>query len=66
LRSGQFSTYCDGLWSLHYAVIMNSWLGVLLVLGSWVMSILHSTLQILMVVWLSFCTNMKSPLFLWT
>ncbi|XP_040097587.1 olfactory receptor-like protein OLF4 [Oryx dammah] len=40
---------------LHYTVIMNAWLCALLVLVSWIISILDSFLQTLMVSKLSFC-----------
>ncbi|ELV12124.1 olfactory receptor 7A17 [Tupaia chinensis] len=42
---------------LHYTVIMHPWLCVLLVLVSWVVSVLYSLLQSLMVLRLSFCTQ---------
>ncbi|XP_062965109.1 olfactory receptor 7A17-like [Cynocephalus volans] len=48
---------------LHYTVIMNPQLCVLLVLVSWVMSALNSLLQSLMVLLLSFCTNFEIPHF---
>uniref|UniRef100_UPI00165922ED olfactory receptor-like protein OLF4 n=1 Tax=Halichoerus grypus TaxID=9711 RepID=UPI00165922ED len=48
---------------LHYMVIMNPQLCGLLVLVSWIMSILNSLLQTLMVLWLSFCTEVKIPHF---
>ncbi|XP_045660178.1 olfactory receptor-like protein OLF4 [Ursus americanus] len=44
---------------LHYTVIMNPRLCGLLVLVSWFMSILHSLLQTLMVLRLSFCTKVE-------
>ncbi|XP_068836194.1 olfactory receptor-like protein OLF4 [Capricornis sumatraensis] len=40
---------------LHYTVIMNAWLCALLVLVSWIIGILDSFLQTLMVSRLSFC-----------
>ncbi|XP_027952795.1 olfactory receptor-like protein OLF4 [Eumetopias jubatus] len=40
---------------LHYTVIMNPCFCGLLVLVSWMMSALHSLLESLMVLWLSFC-----------
>ncbi|XP_034509225.1 olfactory receptor 7A17-like, partial [Ailuropoda melanoleuca] len=40
---------------LHYTVIMNPQLCVLLVLVSWILSALDSLLRSLMVSWLSFC-----------
>ncbi|XP_044111257.1 olfactory receptor-like protein OLF4 [Neovison vison] len=46
---------------LHYMFIMNSQLCGLLVLMSWIMCILHSLLQTLMVLRLSFCTEVKIP-----
>ncbi|XP_002828846.4 olfactory receptor 7A5 [Pongo abelii] len=48
---------------LHYMVIMNPRLCGLLVLASWTMSALHSLLQILMVLRLSFCTALEVPHF---
>ncbi|XP_059016254.1 olfactory receptor 7A17-like [Mustela nigripes] len=48
---------------LHYTVIMNPRLCGLLVLGSWIISVLHSFLQISMVLQLSFCTEVKIPHF---
>ncbi|XP_021538892.2 olfactory receptor-like protein OLF4 [Neomonachus schauinslandi] len=46
---------------LHYMVTMNPWLCGLLVLVSWIMSVLHSLLQTLMVLWLSFHTVLEIP-----
>ncbi|XP_036158339.1 olfactory receptor 7A10-like [Myotis myotis] len=48
---------------LHYMVIMNPRLCGLLVLVSWIMSVLHSLLQCLMVLRLSFCTCLEVPHF---
>ncbi|XP_021104612.1 olfactory receptor 7A5-like [Heterocephalus glaber] len=48
---------------LHYMVIMNSPLCRVLVLVSWVVSILYALLQSLMVLRLSFCTDLKIPHF---
>ncbi|XP_035947656.1 olfactory receptor 7A17-like [Halichoerus grypus] len=48
---------------LHYTVIMNTQLCGLLVLMSWIMSVLNSLLQSLMVLWLSFCTDLEIPNF---
>ena len=48
---------------LHYRVIMNSKLCGLLVLVSWIMSVLHSLLQIFMVLQLSFCKDLEIPHF---
>ncbi|XP_073746675.1 olfactory receptor 7A17-like [Callorhinus ursinus] len=48
---------------LHYTVIMNPWLCGLLVLVSWVISVLNSLLQSLMVLQLSFCTEVEIPHF---
>ncbi|MBZ3878369.1 Olfactory receptor 7A10 [Sciurus carolinensis] len=48
---------------LHYMVIMNSQRCGLLVLVSWIMSALHSLLQVLMVSRLSFCTDLEIPHF---
>nr|XP_058146395.1 olfactory receptor 7A10-like [Dasypus novemcinctus] len=48
---------------LHYIVIMNPWLCVLLVLGSWIMISLHSLLESLMVLQLPFCAPLEIPHF---
>ncbi|CAO2630190.1 Olfactory receptor 7A17 [Lemmus lemmus] len=48
---------------LHYTVIMNPRLCVLMVLGSWIMNILHSTTQSLMTLRLSFCADLEIPHF---
>ncbi|KAG3280087.1 olfactory receptor 7A10-like [Ictidomys tridecemlineatus] len=48
---------------LHYMVIMNHQLCVMLVLVSWVGSFLHAILQSLMVLQLSFCTDLEIPHF---
>ncbi|XP_008590557.1 PREDICTED: olfactory receptor 7A10-like [Galeopterus variegatus] len=48
---------------LHYKVIMSPWLCVLLVLVSWMMSVLQSLLHSLMVLRLSFCTHLEIPHF---
>ncbi|XP_047555691.1 olfactory receptor 7A10-like [Lutra lutra] len=48
---------------LHYTVIMNPQLCGLLVLVSWVISVLNSSLQSLMLLQLSFCTEMEIPQF---
>ncbi|EHB14427.1 Olfactory receptor 19 [Heterocephalus glaber] len=48
---------------LHYTVIMNHKLCGLLVLVSWITSALNSLLQSLMVLQLSFCTELKIPHF---
>ncbi|XP_059551152.1 olfactory receptor 7A17-like [Myotis daubentonii] len=48
---------------LHYMVIMNPWLCGLLVLVSWITSALQSLLQSLMVLQLSFCTDLEIPHF---
>ncbi|XP_025721143.1 olfactory receptor-like protein OLF4 [Callorhinus ursinus] len=48
---------------LHYMVIMNPRLCGLLVLVSWIMSVLHSMLQTSMVLRLSFCTEVEIPHF---
>ncbi|VFV20138.1 olfactory receptor-like protein, partial [Lynx pardinus] len=44
---------------LHYMVIMNPRLCGLLVLVSWIMCVLNSLLQTLMVLGLSFCTTLE-------
>ncbi|CAI9169681.1 unnamed protein product [Rangifer tarandus platyrhynchus] len=48
---------------LHYTVIMNPQLCGLLVLVSWMMSALNSLLQSVMVLRLSFCTDLEIPHF---
>uniref|UniRef100_A0A8C6EFS6 Olfactory receptor n=1 Tax=Moschus moschiferus TaxID=68415 RepID=A0A8C6EFS6_MOSMO len=48
---------------LHYTVIMNPQLYGLLVLLSWIISFLHSLLESLMVLRLSFCTVLEIPHF---
>ncbi|XP_036901847.1 olfactory receptor 7A17-like [Sturnira hondurensis] len=48
---------------LHYTVIMNPHLCGLLVLVSWIISILNSLLESIMVLDLSFCSDLKIPHF---
>ncbi|XP_047706705.1 olfactory receptor-like protein OLF4 [Prionailurus viverrinus] len=48
---------------LHYTIIMNPQLCGLLVLVSWIMSVLYSLLQTLMVLRLYFCTEVEIPHF---
>uniref|UniRef100_A0A8D2E457 Olfactory receptor n=1 Tax=Sciurus vulgaris TaxID=55149 RepID=A0A8D2E457_SCIVU len=48
---------------LHYTAIMNSQLCGSLVLVSWILSLLHALLESLMVLRLSFCTNLEIPHF---
>ncbi|XP_070270070.1 olfactory receptor 7A10-like [Myotis yumanensis] len=48
---------------LHYMVIMNPRLCGLLVLLSWIMSVLNSLLESLMVLHLSFCSDLEIPHF---
>ncbi|XP_020044035.2 olfactory receptor 7A17-like [Castor canadensis] len=48
---------------LHYTVIMNPRLCVLMVVVSWIMSALHSFFQSLMVLQLSFCADLEIPHF---
>ncbi|XP_034507530.1 olfactory receptor-like protein OLF4 [Ailuropoda melanoleuca] len=48
---------------LHYTVTMNPRLCSLLLLVSWIMSALHSLLQTLMMLRLSFCTEVEIPHF---
>ncbi|XP_003432890.1 olfactory receptor-like protein OLF4 [Canis lupus familiaris] len=48
---------------LHYMVIMKTQLCALLVLLSWIVSVLYSLLQTSMVLRLSFCTEMAIPHF---
>ncbi|KAM4857998.1 olfactory receptor 7A5-like [Urocitellus parryii] len=48
---------------LHYMVIMNYRICGLLILVSWVVSILYSLLQSLMMLRLSFCTDLEIPHF---
>ncbi|XP_035888349.1 olfactory receptor 7A10-like [Phyllostomus discolor] len=56
----RFVAICD---PLHYMVIMTPQLCNLLVLVPWVMSALNSLLQCLMVLRLSFCTDLEIPHF---
>uniref|UniRef100_A0A8C9UJ51 Olfactory receptor n=1 Tax=Spermophilus dauricus TaxID=99837 RepID=A0A8C9UJ51_SPEDA len=48
---------------LHYTVIMKPWFCVWLILVSWVVSMSHALLQSLMMLRLSFCTDVKIPHF---
>ncbi|XP_006166591.2 olfactory receptor 7A17 [Tupaia chinensis] len=48
---------------LHYSVIMNSWLCVLLILLSWITNVLNSLLHSLIALRLSFCTPLEIPHF---
>ena len=48
---------------LHYTVIMNPRICGLMVLVSWIISLLHSLLESLMVLQLSFCTVLEIPHF---
>ncbi|XP_004469489.3 olfactory receptor 7C2-like [Dasypus novemcinctus] len=48
---------------LHYMVIMNPWLCVLLVLASWCLTVLMSLLETLPILRLSFCKNIEIPHF---
>ncbi|XP_045402557.1 olfactory receptor 7A17-like [Lemur catta] len=48
---------------LHYAVTVNPRLCGLLVLVSWIMSALDALLESLVVLWLSFCTDLEIPHF---
>ncbi|XP_032724356.1 olfactory receptor 7A10-like [Lontra canadensis] len=48
---------------LHYMVTMKTLLCVLLVMVSWIMSVLNSLLQSLMVLRLSFCSEVEIPHF---
>ncbi|KAK1342686.1 hypothetical protein QTO34_015452 [Cnephaeus nilssonii] len=56
----QFVAICH---PLHYMVIMNPWLCGLLVLLSWMISVLISLLHSLMVLRLSFCSDLEIPHF---
>ncbi|XP_029774448.1 olfactory receptor-like protein OLF4 [Suricata suricatta] len=56
----RFAAICH---PLHYMVIMNPRLCGLLVLVSWILSVLHSLLESLMVLRLSFCTVLEIPHF---
>ncbi|XP_037360095.1 olfactory receptor 7A10-like, partial [Talpa occidentalis] len=56
----QFVAICH---PLHYMVIMNPQFCSLLLLASWVISFLHSLLQSLMVLRLSFCSQVQIPHF---
>ncbi|XP_046293658.1 olfactory receptor 7A5-like [Marmota monax] len=48
---------------LHYTVIMNPQLCMLMVVVCWILSVLHALLQSLMVLRLSFCTDLEIPHF---
>ncbi|KAM6216765.1 olfactory receptor 7A17-like [Rhynchocyon petersi] len=48
---------------LHYTVIMNSQFCGLLVLLCWIISVLHSLLESVLVLRLSFCTDVEIPQF---
>ncbi|XP_076975727.1 olfactory receptor 7A10-like [Tamandua tetradactyla] len=48
---------------LHYTIIMNPRLCVLLVLGSWIISVLYAFLQNSLVLRLSFCAPLEIPHF---
>ncbi|XP_072455510.1 olfactory receptor 7A10-like isoform X2 [Notamacropus eugenii] len=48
---------------LHYVTIMNPRICGLLVLISWTVSLLNSTLHTLLMTWLSFCTERELPHF---
>nr|XP_020009903.1 olfactory receptor 7A17-like [Castor canadensis] len=48
---------------LHYTLIMNPQVCLLFLLVSWITSILHSVLQTLMVLRLSFCSDLEIPHF---
>ncbi|PNI50904.1 LOW QUALITY PROTEIN: OR7A17 isoform 3, partial [Pan troglodytes] len=56
----QFVAICH---PLHYTVIMNPRLCGLLVLAFWMIAALNSLSQSLMVLWLSFCTDLEIPHF---
>ncbi|MBZ3875632.1 Olfactory receptor 7A17 [Sciurus carolinensis] len=56
----QFVAICH---PLHYVVIMKPQFCGLLVLVSWIINILHSWLQSIMVLHLSFCTDLEIPHF---
>ncbi|XP_049644285.1 olfactory receptor 7A10-like [Suncus etruscus] len=48
---------------LHYTVIMNPRLCGLLLLGCWILSVLNSSLEVLVALRLSFCTEVEIPHF---
>ncbi|XP_025845659.2 olfactory receptor-like protein OLF4 [Vulpes vulpes] len=58
-----YDRYMAICYPLHYMIIMNPQLCSLLLLVSWIMSALHSLLQTLMVLQLSFCTHFQIPHF---
>ncbi|XP_041618599.1 olfactory receptor-like protein OLF4 [Vulpes lagopus] len=58
-----YDRYMAICYPLHYMIIMNPQLCSLLLLVSWIMSALHSLLQTLMVLRLSFCTHFQIPHF---
>ncbi|ELK30018.1 PREDICTED: olfactory receptor 7A17 [Myotis davidii] len=56
-----YDRYVAICYPLHYMVIMNPQLCGLLVLMSWIMGVLNSLAQSLMVLPLSFCTDLEIP-----
>ena len=58
-----YDRYLAICYPLHYTVMMNPWHCGLLILVSWVMSALNSLLQSLMMLRLSFCTDLEIPHF---
>ncbi|ELV09556.1 olfactory receptor 7A17 [Tupaia chinensis] len=48
---------------LHYTVIMNPWLCGVMLLAFWILSVLDSLFRTLLVLKLSFCTDMEIPHF---
>ncbi|MBZ3889681.1 Olfactory receptor 7A17 [Sciurus carolinensis] len=58
-----FDSYVVICFPLHYLVIMKPHLCGLLILVSWVVSVLYALLQSLMVLRLSFCTDLEIPHF---
>ncbi|XP_049644284.1 olfactory receptor-like protein OLF4 [Suncus etruscus] len=48
---------------LHYTVIMNPRLCGLMILGCWLLSVLNASLEVLVVLRLSFCTEVEIPHF---
>ncbi|XP_047386410.1 olfactory receptor 7A10-like [Sciurus carolinensis] len=56
----QFVAICH---PLHYLVSMKTWICALLVLVSWIINILHSWLQSIMMLQLSFCSDLEIPHF---
>ncbi|XP_037680393.1 olfactory receptor 7A10-like [Choloepus didactylus] len=58
-----YDRYVAICYPLHYMITMNPWLCVLLILGSWIISVLYSVLESSLVLRLSFCQPLEIPHF---